>query len=113
MSVYLRGKGIATYHILGAGLLILGILMSIPVQRGLSARPLRWLGSVSMGVFVLHVTVMQFAGRPLRDWLLGMGLSYPLTVLLVYLALLAVLLPAAWGFKNSVERLLEKGLRRL
>ncbi|GFH93513.1 hypothetical protein IMSAGC003_00039 [Lachnospiraceae bacterium] len=107
------GKGIATYHILGAGLLILGILMSVPVQRGLSARPLRWLGSVSMGVFVLHVTVMQFAGRPLRDWLLGMGLSYPLTVLLVFLALLAVLLPAAWGYKNSVERLLEKGLRRL
>ena len=105
-------KGIATYHTLGAGLLILGILMSIPVRRGLSARPLRWLGSISMGVFVLHVTVMQFVGRPLRDWLLEMGMEYPLMVLIVYLILTAVLLLLAWGFKSTVERLLEKALRR-
>lgn len=106
-------KGIATFHTLGAGLLILGILMSGPVQRGLSAKALRWLGSVSMGVFVLHVTVMQFVGRPLRDWLLGMGMDYALMVLVVYLILTAILLLLAWGFKNTVERLLEKALRRL
>lgn len=105
-------KGIATFHTLGAGLLILGILMSGAVQRGLSARPLRWLGSVSMGVFVLHVTVMQFVGRPLRDWLLGMGMDYALMVLVVYLILTAVLLLLAWGYKNTVERLLEQVLRR-
>lgn len=105
-------KGIATYHILGAGLLILGILMCVPVQRALSVKPLRWLGSISMGVFVLHVTVLQFVGRPLRDWFLGMGMEYPLMVLIVYLILLILLLLLAWGFKNTVERLLEKGLRR-
>jgi len=107
------GKGIATYHILAAGLLILGIIMSSPVQRGLSAKPLQWLGSISMGVFVLHVTVMQFAGRPLRDMFLGMGMSYPLMVLFVYLILLALLLLLAWGFHNTVERLLDKVLRWL
>ncbi len=104
-------KGIATYHLLGAGLLILGILMSPTVQRGLSVKPLRWLGSISMGVFVLHVTLMQFVGRPLRDWLSGKGMSYPLMVLTVYLILLVLLLLLAWGFHNSVERLQEKLLK--
>lgn len=105
------GKGIATYHILAAGLLILGIMMCSPVQKGLSARPLQWLGSISMGVFVLHVTVMQFAGRLIRDTLLGMGMSYPLMVLIVYMVLLVLLLLLAWGFRNTVERLLNKVLR--
>lgn len=104
-------KGIATYHLLGAGLLILGILMSPPTQRGLSARPLCWLGSISMGVFVLHVTVMQFVGRPLRDWLLGMGMNYPLMVLIVYLTVLLLLLLLAWGFHITVERLQERVLK--
>lgn len=106
------GKGIATYHVLAAALLILGIIMCKPVQRGLSVKPLRWLGSISMGVFVLHVTVMQFVGRPLRDLFLGMGMSYPLMVLAVYLILLVLLLLLAWGFHNTVERLQEKVLSR-
>ena len=106
------GKGIATYHVLAAALLILGIIMCPPVQRGLSVKPLRWLGSISMGVFVLHVTVMQFVGRPLRDMFLGMGMSYPLMVLAVYLILLVLLLLLAWGFHNTVERLQEKVLSR-
>lgn len=103
-------KGIATYHVLAAGLLILGIIMCVPVQRGLSTKPLQWLGSISMGVFVLHVTVLQFVGRPLRDLFLGMGMGYPLMALIVYLILLAALLLLAWGFKNTVERLLGKFL---
>ena len=102
------GKGIATYHALAAGLLILGIIMCVPVQRGLSSRPLQWLGSISMSVFVLHIIVLQFAGRPLRDLFLKMGMSHPLMVLIVYLILLAVLLVLAWGFKNTVERLQSK-----
>lgn len=106
------GKGIATYHVLAAGLLILGIIMCAPVQRWLSARPLQWLGSVSMGVFVLHVTVMQFLGRPLQKLFLGMGMSYALMVLIVYLILLPTLLLLAWGFHNTVERLLSKLLSR-
>ena len=105
-------KGIATYHALAAGLLILGIIMCVPAQRGLSTKPLQWLGSISMGVFVLHVTVLQFVGRPLRDLFLGMGMSYPLMVLIVYLILLVVLLLLAWGFKNTVERLQNKILLR-
>lgn len=106
------GKGIATYHVLAAALLILGIIMCKPVQRGLSVKPLRWLGTISMGVFVLHVTVMQFVGRPLRDMFLGMGMSYPLMVLAVYLILIVLLLLLAWGFHNTVERLQEKLLSR-
>lgn len=106
------GKGIATYHVLAAGLLILGIIMCAPVQRWLSARPLQWLGSISMGVFVLHVTVMQFLGRPLQKLFLGMGMSYALMVLIVYLILLPALLLLAWGFHNTVERLLNKLLSR-
>ena len=106
------GKGIATYHVLAAALLILGIIMCKPVQRGLSVKPLRWLGSVSMGVFVLHVTVMQFVGRPLQNMFLGMGMSYPLMVLVVYLILMVLLLLLAWGFHNTVERLQEKLLSR-
>lgn len=105
-------KGIATYHVLAAGLLILGIILCVPVQRALSTKPLQWLGSISMGVFVLHVTVLQFAGRPLRDMFLGMGMSYSVVVAAVYLILLAVLLLLAWGFKNTVERLLGKVLSR-
>ena len=101
-------KGIATYHILAAGLLILGIIMCVPVQGVLSARPLQWLGSISMSVFVLHSTVIQFVGRPLQELFLGMGMSYPLMVLVVYLILLVVLLLLAWGFKNTVERLTNK-----
>lgn len=106
------GKGIATYHVLAAALLILGIIMCKPVQRGLSVKPLRWLGSVSMGIFVLHVTVMQFVGRPLQNMFLGMGMSYPLMVLVVYLILMVLLLLLAWGFHNTVERLQEKLLSR-
>lgn len=106
------GKGIATYHILAAGLLILGVIMCVPVQRFLSARPLQWLGSISMGVFVLHVTVMQFMGRPLQNLFLGMGMSYALMVLVVYLILLTALLLLAWGFHHTVERLLDKILAR-
>ena len=75
-------------------------------------KPLRWLGSVSMGVFVLHVTVMQFVGRPLQNMFLGMGMSYPLMVLVVYLILMVLLLLLAWGFHNTVERLQEKLLSR-
>lgn len=106
-------KGIATYHVLAAALLILGIIMSNPVQRGLSAKPLQWLGSISMGVFVLHVTVMQFVGRPLQNMFLEMGMSYPLMTLVVYLILLVLLLLLAWGFHNTAERLQEKILSRL
>ena len=102
------GKGIATYHVLAAGLLILGIIMCAPVQRGLSIKPLQWLGSISMSVFVLHIIVLQFAGRPLQDLFLKMGMSYPLMVLIVYLILLVVLLALAWGFKNTVERMQSK-----
>lgn len=106
-------KGIATYHALAAALLILGIIMSNTAQRGLSVKPLQWLGSISMGVFVLHVTVMQFVGRPLQKMFLEMGMSYPLMVLVVYLILLVLLLLLAWGFHNTVERLQGKILSRL
>ena len=106
-------KGIATYHILAAALLILGIIMSNPVQRGLSVKPLQWLGSLSMGVFVLHIIVLQFVGRPLQNMFLEMGMSYPLMTLAVYLILLVLLLLLAWGFHNTVERLAEKILSRL
>lgn len=112
-SYIFANKGIATYHVLAAALLILGIIMSNPVQRGLSAKPLQWLGSISMGVFVLHVTVMQFVGRPLQNMFLEMGMSYPLMTLVVYLILLVLLLLLAWGFHNTVERLQEKILSRL
>ena len=61
-----------------------------------------------MSVFVLHSTVIQFVGRPLQELFLGMGMSYPLMVLVVYLILLVVLLLLAWGFKNTVERLTNK-----
>lgn len=76
-------------------------------------KPLQWLGSISMGVFVLHVTVMQFVGRPLQKMFLEMGMSYPLMVLVVYLILLVLLLLLAWGFHNTVERLQGKILSRL
>lgn len=106
------GKGIATYHVLAAALLILGIIMCAPVQRGLSSKPLRWLGSISMGIFVLHVTLMQFLGRPLQNLFLNMGMSYPLMVLIVYLILLTALLLLAWAFHHTVERLLDRILLR-
>lgn len=105
-------KGIATYHVLAAGLLILGIILCVPVQKALSAKPLRWLGAMSMDVFVLHAIVLQFVGRPLQDLFLGMGMSYSLMVLVVYLILLVVLLLLAWGFKNTVGRLQDKILLR-
>lgn len=107
------GRGIATYHVLAAGLLILGIIMCMPVQRWLSARPMQWLGSVSMGVFVLHITVLQFLGRPLKKLFLGIGMPYALMILVIYLILLPVLLLLAWGFRNTVERLTNKVLSYL
>ncbi|MDE7223326.1 MAG: acyltransferase family protein [Acetatifactor sp.] len=104
----LAGRSIFFYHILAAGLLILGIVLCVPMQKALSARPLRWLGSISMSVFVLHIIVLQFVGRPLRVLLLGTDMSYPLAVLFIYLFLLAALLLLAWGYKNTVERLCDK-----
>lgn len=106
-------KMIPTYHVLGAGLLILGIILCAPAQRALSAKPLRWLGSVSMGIFTLHAILIQFAGRPLRDLFLSMGMGYPLMTLSVWLILCAILLLLAWGFKHTVERFCDKVLSHL
>lgn len=107
----LANRTIFFYHILGAGLLVLGIVLCVPVQKALSVKPLKWLGSISMSVFVLHIIVLQFVGRPLRVLFLGTGMSYPLAVLLIYLILLVVLLLLSWGYKNTVERLCDKILQ--
>lgn len=112
-TLIFKGGLTATYHVLAAALLIWGIIMCAPLQKWLSAKPLQWLGSVSVGVFVLHVTVIQFLGRPLQKLFLGIGMPYALMVLIVYLILLPALLLLAWGFRNTVEHLTNKALSRL
>lgn len=107
---YMPNKGMPTYHAAAAFLAILGVILCQPAQKALSTRPLQRLGSLSMGVFVLHVVAIQFIGWPLRWLILETQIDYPLAALIIYLIILAVLLLLAQGFRSTVERLLEKVL---
>ncbi|KAF1972421.1 hypothetical protein BU23DRAFT_555217 [Bimuria novae-zelandiae CBS 107.79] len=59
----------------GALMLCFAILISPPMRRALSAKPLRWLGKLSFPIYLLHGTVMRtvlawfvFAGQPLKEF---------------------------------------------
>lgn len=56
-------------HVLGAGAIVLAVLGSGSLQRGLSTRPMRWLGRTSFGLYLVHMVVIGTVASWLIVWL--------------------------------------------
>jgi peptidoglycan/LPS O-acetylase OafA/YrhL len=85
-------------YVVGSALLIFGALHSKPFERLLSSKPLRALGRISYGVYLLHITLISLLlpmalSQPnaVVQWL---GFAFPLTL---------VTICTAWIFERWVE----------
>ncbi len=93
------------YHALGAFMLMLGLMLwhewnlkSLILEK----KPALFLGSISMGVFLIHTLLIDFFGYYLFDKLM-LSNSYVIVGAVLLVVVSALLILMAWVFKRFVE----------
>jgi peptidoglycan/LPS O-acetylase OafA/YrhL len=97
------------------GVLVLALLIGTgPWKRWVNFKPLRWLGEISYGVYLIHTLIFWFVDRSLRIWLPGLpaldghfgwiagrfGIAFAVTIAVSYVS--------RWYFEERFLRLKEK-----
>lgn len=74
----------SVYIVIGTGvvLIISCVLSSNRLKQMLSLWPLKWIGKVSYGIYLVHTLVMVFITPPFISWLNNMGITATLPVLI-------------------------------
>jgi peptidoglycan/LPS O-acetylase OafA/YrhL len=93
------------YHALGAFMLMFGLMLwhewnlkSVILEK----KPALFLGSISMGVFLIHTLLIDFVGYYLFDKLM-LSNSYVIVGAVLLVVVSALLILMAWVFKRFVE----------
>lgn len=105
---YFRGLDFIDWHILGAFVLVLGILFWEGAQKLLSRRLFRWLGKISYSVYLIHIPLLFSLSTGIFLWTEG-TLGYLGSAALSFGVSLGALIALAWLY----HRFVEMGLARL
>lgn len=90
------------WHLIGSGLLILGIIICGGVQNVLQIKPLVYLGKLSYAVYLIHIPLLFTAGTSIFMWLMP-HLSYNQSALVSYIVTLVMLIGISTLFHVTVE----------
>lgn len=104
---FFRGLDYFDWHILGAFILLLGILSWEGAQKILSGGLLKWLGKISYSVYLIHIPLLFSLSTGIFLWTEGM-LGYLGRVALSFGGSLAVLIALSWLYHRFVEMRLAK-----
>lgn len=99
---FFRGLNFPDWHILGAFLMLLGILCWEGAQKFLSAGLFRWLGKISYSVFLIHIPLLFSLSAGIFLWTEG-SCGYLGGVAVSFVASLGVLLAVSWLYYRFVE----------
>lgn len=99
---YFRGLDFIDWHILGAFVLVLGILSWEGAQKILSRRLFRWLGKISYSVYLIHIPLLFSLSTGIFLWTEGM-LGYLGSAALSFGVSLVVLIVLSWLYHRLVE----------
>ena len=99
---YFRGLTFIDWHILGAFVLLLGILSWKGVQKLLSWRLFGWLGKISYSVYLIHIPLLFSLSTGIFLWA-EKWLGYLGSVALSFGVSLAVLVTLSWLYHRLVE----------
>ncbi len=91
------------YHTLGAYMLVLAFVLSYNSQRFISTRIFRFMGYISFAIYLLHPLVLGSASSyAFLHFYTHCG--YTVSVLLSFVVLLVILIPASWLITRYVDK---------
>lgn len=99
---YFRGLTFIDWHILGAFVLLLGVLSWKGVQKLLSWRLFGWLGKISYSVYLIHIPLLFSLSTGIFLWA-EKWLGYLGSVALSFGVSIAVLVTLSWLYHRLVE----------
>lgn len=99
---FFRGLDFIDWHILGAFVMLLGILCWEGAQKLLSWRLLRWLGKISYSVYLIHIPLLFSLSTGIFLWTDG-KLGYLGRAAVAFGASLAALTAVSWLYHRLVE----------
>lgn len=100
---YFRGLTFVDWHILGAFVMLFGILFWKGAQKLLSWRLFTWLGKLSYSVYLIHIPLLFSLTTGVFLWTEG-KLGYFGSVALTFGVSLGALIGIAWLYHRFVER---------
>ena len=113
---FFRGLTFIDWHILGAFVMILGILSWEGAQKCLSWRLFTWLGKISYSVYLIHIPLLFSLSTGVFLWVEG-KLGYLGSVAVSFGVSLVTLTALSWLYHRFVEtgcgKLQEKLFARL
>ena len=89
-------------QVLGAILLLVAVVASLPVQRVLETRPLQFLGRISFALYLLHFLVLGSLGTATLVVLHG-PLPYGVAAFAAFVVVVGVSTAGAWAFTLLVD----------
>lgn len=92
------------YHMLAAALLFMAIWLLRPLGRGLSVKPVLFLGKISYSLYLVHIPVIYSLSAWLLVKFMGKTGNYNLSAGLSFAISLPVIILLAWLFYRFIER---------
>lgn len=100
------------YHMIGSGLLILGIMLCSGAQKILSSKVFVMLGSISYAVYLVHMPIICSFSTSFFKWLITYSENYAAVAGITFLLTLILVLACATAFYFIVEKNCEKLIGR-
>jgi peptidoglycan/LPS O-acetylase OafA/YrhL len=91
------------YHIAGAYLLVMSVIIGGGIKRMLSARPFKFLGEISFSMYLLHIVVIQYIGHKLIK-MLSPYTGFHSAVGLMAILTFSLILMVSINFRNHVDK---------
>ncbi len=99
---------VVPYHLVGALLLVLGVLLLEPLQKLFGLPVFVKLGKISYSLYLVHFPVIATAGCIVFELLYG-NVSYNVAALLTFVATTVLVVLISVGFSKYIEPLGKKG----
>ena len=99
-------------HGLGAFCLVLSVYFLKPFAQFLSLKVFRFLGDISMGIYLIHIMVIEYFGYFFLD-VLKQKMAFIPAFWVAFLVVCVITLLLAWCSKNTIEKWGEKLIKRM
>ncbi|MBR2403700.1 MAG: acyltransferase [Lachnospiraceae bacterium] len=104
-------------HTVGAGFLILGIMLCNSAQKVLSSKVFVMLGTISYAVYLVHMPIICSFSTSFFKWLFANNQNYASVAGITFLLTIAIVLACATAFyfiiEKTCEKLIGKGIKFL